>query len=164
MRRLLAQAKSVLIYTDGACSDNPGPGGWGAVICDLTEAGGDESTVDLGKGLCLADGEPETTNNRMEMMAAIEALEVLPKSCAAILYTDSTYVQQGISEWIHSWKSKGWRTSAGKPVKNKDLWLRLDDQVARCSVRWRWVKGHAGNVGNELADLLARSAIPRGGN
>lgn len=160
VRHKLAKASSVLIYTDGACSGNPGPGGWGAAICDLS-AGGGESTADLQHSLQLSGGEPETTNNRMELLAAIEALAVLPASCTAVLYTDSTYVQKGISQWIHAWKQKNWRTAAGKPVQNRDLWMQLDALAQPLEVRWCWVEGHAGHPGNELADALARSGIKR---
>lgn len=156
-RRQLSAAQSVLIYTDGACSGNPGPGGWGAVICDLS--GGDEA--DLRGSLRLSGGEANTTNNRMELLAAIEALAVLPQGCEVRLYTDSTYVQKGISEWIDRWRRKNWRTAAGKPVSNQDLWRQLDAQAAQHNVQWHWVEGHSGDPGNELADELARSALKR---
>ena len=134
----------VVIYTDGACRGNPGPGGWGAI---LIAANGTE------KQLC--GGERATTNNRMELMAAIQALEALKKPCKVELHTDSQYVQKGIHEWIHSWKRRGWMTADKKPVKNDDLWRRLDEARARHDVDWRWVKGHAGHELNERADELA---------
>ena len=137
----------VVIYTDGACSGNPGPGGWGAILMH----GATEKE--------LSGGEPATTNNRMELMAAIQALEALKKPCKVELHTDSTYVMKGISEWIHGWKRKGWRTADGKPVKNDDLWRRLDEARSRHDVSWRWVKGHAGHELNERADMLARSGL-----
>ena len=137
----------VVIYTDGACSGNPGPGGWGAVMLSGENR----------KEIC--GGEPGTTNNRMELMAAIQALEALKKPCKVELHTDSTYVMKGISEWIHSWKRRGWRTADGKPVKNDDLWRRLDEARSRHDVSWRWVKGHAGHELNERADELARQGL-----
>ena len=137
----------VMIFTDGACSGNPGPGGWGAILIH------GESR----KEIC--GGEPDTTNNRMEMMAAIQALEGLKKPCEVELHTDSTYVMKGISEWIHNWKRRGWRTADGKPVKNEDLWRRLDEARGRHDVHWRWVKGHAGHELNERADELARQGL-----
>ena len=138
--------KQVVIHTDGACKGNPGPGGWGAIL-----RFGEHNKQ-------ISGGERDTTNNRMELMAAIEALATLTESCAVELYTDSVYVQKGVSEWIHGWKRKGWKTSAGKPVKNVDLWQRLDEQAARHRVEWKWVKGHAGNPDNEIADRLACDA------
>ncbi len=137
----------VLIYTDGACSGNPGPGGWGAVLM----SGGHERE--------LSGGEPLTTNNRMEIMAAIAALEALKRPCSVDLHTDSQYLRQGITEWIAGWKARGWRTADKKAVKNEDLWKRLDLARARHEVRWHWVKGHAGHPLNERADGLARAAI-----
>jgi len=137
----------VEIYTDGACKGNPGPGGWGALL-----------TFD-GEEKELKGGEPSTTNNRMEMMAAIMALEALKRPCHVILHTDSKYLQQGITGWIHNWKRNGWRTASRKPVKNVDLWQRLDAAIERHQVDWRWVRGHAGNEGNERADLLARQGL-----
>jgi len=137
----------VIVHTDGACSGNPGPGGWGAIL----GFGSREKEI---KG-----GEVHTTNNRMELMGAIAALEALTKPCLVELHTDSQYVHQGISSWIHSWKRNGWRTADKKPVKNVDLWQRLDAAMARHEVRWRWLKGHAGHELNERADVLARSAI-----
>lgn len=138
---------SVTIYTDGACSGNPGPGGWGAVLL----------FGEREKEIC--GGEPASTNNRMELMAAIQALEALTKPCKVELHTDSTYVMKGISEWIHSWKVRGWRTADKKPVKNEDLWRRLDDARLRHHVDWRWVKGHAGHEMNERADGQARKGL-----
>lgn len=135
------------IYTDGACRGNPGPGGWGALLL----------FGDKRKELC--GGEELTTNNRMELLAAISALESLKRSCELTLYTDSQYVRKGITEWIENWKRRNWRTAAKKPVKNEDLWRLLDDQVARHQVNWVWVKGHAGNEGNEIADQLANRGI-----
>jgi ribonuclease HI len=138
---------TVKIYTDGACSGNPGPGGWGAIL----RWNGSEKE--------LKGGAPDTTNNRMELMAAIQALEALSRGVKADLYTDSTYVQKGITEWIHGWKKRGWKTAAKKPVKNEDLWRRLDDAIARHDVKWHWVKGHAGHSENERADELARMGL-----
>ncbi len=137
----------VLIYTDGACSGNPGPGGWGAVLIS-----GEHERE-------LSGGEPLTTNNRMEIMAAIAALEALKRPCAVDLHTDSQYLRQGITEWIGGWKARGWLTADKKAVKNEDLWKRLDLARARHEVRWHWVKGHAGHPLNERADGLARAAI-----
>jgi ribonuclease HI len=134
----------VVIYTDGACSGNPGPGGWGAVL------------ISGGHRKDLWGGEPATTNNRMELMAAIQALEALKKSCEVEVHTDSKYVQDGISQWIHGWKARGWKTADKKPVKNEDLWRRLDAARGRHQVKWLWVKGHAGHELNEHADALAR--------
>lgn len=136
-----------MIYTDGACRGNPGPGGWGAWL----RFGGQQ------KELC--GGEPETTNNRMELMATIEALRALTRHCEVELYTDSQYVRKGITEWMPNWKRRGWKTAAKKPVKNQDLWQALDEQVQRHSVNWHWVKGHSGDEGNEKADSLANRGI-----
>ncbi len=148
-----ASAARVRIYTDGACKGNPGPGGWGALLqLDHRE-----------KELC--GGEPDTTNNRMELTAVIRALEALKRPCEIDLYTDSQYVQKGISEWIVSWKRRGWKTADKKPVKNVDLWLELDRLTASHSIRWHWVRGHAGHAENERADQLANKGIeslPRG--
>jgi ribonuclease HI len=135
------------IFTDGACSGNPGPGGWGALMRIGT----------VEKELC--GGELETTNNRMEMMAVIEALQALKRPVRARVHTDSQYVQKGISEWIHGWKRRGWKTADKKPVKNEDLWRRLDTLASGHEVEWHWVKGHAGHVENERADALARAGI-----
>lgn len=135
--------KAVEIYTDGACKGNPGPGGWGAVL----------RYGDVKKEIC--GGEANTTNNRMELMAAIEALALLNRSCDVKLTTDSQYVRKGITEWMVNWKRNGWKTAAKQPVKNADLWQRLDQEVQRHNVEWHWVKGHSGHPENELADQLA---------
>ena len=137
----------VVIYTDGACSGNPGPGGWGAVL----RFGEHEREI--------CGGETQTTNNRMELMAAIQALETLNRPCKVELHTDSQYVRNGILEWIKGWKARGWKTADKKPVKNDDLWKRLDEARARHEVDWRWVRGHAGDVNNERADALARKGL-----
>jgi ribonuclease HI len=134
---------AVDIYTDGACKGNPGAGGWGAML----ESGG--------KTREIYGGEPHTTNNRMELTAVIRALEALKRRCRVRLHTDSQYVQLGISAWIHDWKKRKWRTADKKPVKNEDLWKRLDELAAMHDVEWIWVRGHAGHVGNERADELA---------
>jgi ribonuclease HI len=137
-----------MIYTDGACSGNPGPGGWGAWL----QSGDHEKE--------LFGGEPETTNNRMELMAAIKALEALKRKPSKVeLYTDSVYVRDGITKWIHNWKKNGWRTAAKKPVKNDDLWKELDAQISQHNISWHWVKGHAGIEGNEKADALANRGM-----
>jgi ribonuclease HI len=138
---------TVVIYTDGACSGNPGMGGWGAILSFA------------GKEKELKGGELHTTNNRMELMAAISALEALTKPCEVDLHTDSQYVRNGISSWIHGWKKNGWKTADKKPVKNVDLWQRLEAALKQHEVRWHWVKGHAGHPMNERADQLARDAI-----
>ena len=137
----------VSVYTDGACSGNPGPGGWGAI---LKWAGHERE---------LKGGEPYTTNNRMELTGAISALESLKRPCSVDLHTDSQYLRQGITSWIHLWKRNGWRTADKKPVKNADLWRRLESAIERHDVRWHWVKGHAGHDLNKRADELAREAI-----
>jgi ribonuclease HI len=137
----------VIIYTDGACSGNPGPGGWGAILM----YGGHEKE--------LWGGEAHTTNNRMEMLAAIKALEALKRPCRVELHTDSQYLRQGITEWLAGWKARGWRTAAKAPVKNEDLWRALDAARQRHEVAWRWVKGHSGHPLNERADGLARRGI-----
>jgi ribonuclease HI len=142
---------TVEIYADGACKGNPGPGGWGALL------------TAKGRTKELFGGEPETTNNRMELMAVISALETLKRPCSVTLYTDSQYVQKGISEWIHAWKRRGWKTADRKPVKNEDLWRRLDAAAHTHRIDWRWVRGHAGNAGNERADELANMGIQREG-
>ena len=139
-------------YTDGACSGNPGPGGWGALL----QATRDGAVV---KERELKGGEAETTNNRMELMAAISALEALERPSTLTVVTDSAYVKGGITAWLHGWKRNGWRTSTRKPVKNEDLWKRLDAAQARHDVRWEWVKGHAGHPGNEAADRLANEGM-----
>lgn len=140
---------TVTIYTDGACSGNPGPGGWGAIL----RYGEHEKE--------LNGGEAETTNNRMEMMAVIEALSALNKSCDIDLYTDSVYVKDGVTKWLEGWKAKNWRTASKKPVKNQDLWERIDSEIQRHNINWHWVKGHAGHPENERADELARAGIPK---
>ena len=137
----------VVIYTDGACSGNPGPGGWGAL---LSYKGVEKE---------MFDGEPLTTNNRMELMAAIVSLETLKRPSHVSLHTDSTYLRDGITKWIHNWKRNGWRTAAKKPVKNDDLWKRLEAAIERHNIEWHWVKGHAGHDGNERADELARRGM-----
>lgn len=139
-------------YTDGACSGNPGPGGWGALL--VAREG---ETVLKERELC--GGEPETTNNRMELMAAISALETLERPTAITVVTDSAYVKDGISGWLFGWKKNGWKTAAKKPVKNAELWQRLDAAQARHKVSWEWVKGHAGHPENERADALARQGM-----
>ena len=139
--------KKVDIYTDGACSGNPGPGGWGVLI-QLDD-----------KNIELSGGDNETTNNRMELMAAIIALEEINKDYKINLYTDSNYVKDGITSWISNWKKNSWKTANKKDVKNKDLWIRLDSAIKGKDISWIWVKGHAGNAGNEQADYLARSAL-----
>ena len=138
---------TVEIYTDGACRGNPGPGGWGALLC--------YGSVE--RELC--GGQANTTNNRMEILAAIEALKALKRSCNVQLYTDSQYLRKGITEWMSNWKSRGWKTSSKKPVKNRDLWQELDEVSQKHDIDWRWVKGHAGNIENERADFLAREEI-----
>ena len=137
----------VEIYTDGACKGNPGPGGWGALL----RYKGQEKE--------LWGGELDTTNNRMELLAVIQALNSLKRPCAIHLYTDSQYVQKGISEWIHGWKARGWKTAAKEPVKNADLWRLLDAATGQHQIDWRWVKGHAGDPGNEHADALANKGV-----
>ena len=141
--------KEVIVYTDGACSGNPGPGGWGATI-KL-----EEETVEI------YGGENNTTNNRMELIAAIKALEYLNENHKIILYTDSNYVKDGITSWISNWKKNSWKTASKKDVKNKELWMRLDEAIKDKNISWVWVKGHAGNAGNEQADYLARSALEK---
>jgi ribonuclease HI len=137
----------VEIFTDGACKGNPGTGGWGALL------------VADGRSKELFGGERNTTNNRMELTAVIEALKALTRPCEVVLHTDSQYVQKGISEWIHGWKARGWKTAAKAPVKNVDLWQALDSVQATHQVEWRWVKGHAGHEGNERADALANRGV-----
>jgi len=137
----------VEIWTDGGCKGNPGRGGWGAIL----------KYKDKVKE--LKGGEPDTTNNRMELMAAITALETLSRPCEVVLHTDSQYVRNGVMSWMNNWKRNGWRTADKKPVKNEDLWRRLDEAQARHKIDWRWVKGHAGNVMNERADVLANEAM-----
>jgi len=140
--------ETVEIFTDGACSGNPGPGGWGAILRYK------------GKEKEISGGEAETTNNRMEMMAAIVALETLKRPSRVRLTTDSTYVKDGITKWIHGWKKRGWKTANKKPVKNKDLWQRLETALSDHDIQWIWVRGHDGHAENERADELARGAIP----
>ena len=140
-------SERVTIHTDGACSGNPGPGGWGAIL-----QWGDKMRE-------LKGGEAHTTNNRMELMAAIMALETLKRACDVDLHTDSQYLRNGIMTWIHGWKRNGWKTSDKKPVKNVDLWQRLDEATERHEIAWHWVKGHAGDVMNERADALARQGM-----
>ncbi|QEW06778.1 MULTISPECIES: ribonuclease HI [Nitrincola] len=137
----------VEIFTDGACKGNPGPGGWGALLRYE------------GKQKELYGGEPDTTNNRMEMTAAVEALKCLKRPCQIRLTTDSQYLRKGITEWLKGWKKNGWKTAAKQPVKNADLWKALDEQVARHQVEWCWVKGHSGHVENEIADTLANRGV-----
>jgi len=144
-----ASLKAVEIHTDGACLGNPGPGGWGALL----RHGGRERE--------LSGGEPTSTNNRMELMAAIMALEALSAACQVRLHTDSRYVQQGIGEWLPNWMRRGWKTSGGDPVKNRDLWERLHVAASRHRVQWIWVKGHAGHIENERVDALARAAAEK---
>jgi ribonuclease HI len=139
--------KTVELFTDGACRGNPGPGGWGALLRYES------------KERELWGGEPETTNNRMELQAAIEGLRALGEPCQVALTTDSQYVRKGITEWITSWKQRGWRTAAKKPVKNVDLWRELDEQSNRHQVEWHWVKGHSGHRENDIADELANRGI-----
>jgi ribonuclease HI len=140
-------AHQVVIYADGACKGNPGAGGWGALL----RFGATEKEI--------FGGEPVTTNNRMELRGVIEALRLLTRECEVVVYTDSSYVQKGISEWIHGWKRNGWLTSDKKPVKNDDLWRQLDELVSKHQIEFRWVKGHAGNEGNERADVLANRGV-----
>lgn len=139
--------KKVVIYTDGACSGNPGPGGWGAVLSYN------------GKEKEISGAEDNTTNNRMELRAAIESLKLIKEPCQISIYTDSNYVKDGITKWIHSWKAKGWKTASKKEPKNMDLWKELDIEANKHEISWNWVKGHDGDPGNERADLLARNAI-----
>jgi ribonuclease HI len=141
------QPGTVTVYTDGACKGNPGPGGWGAWL----KSGSHEKE--------LWGGEAATTNNRMELIAVIEALSALKRPSRVALHTDSQYVRHGITEWIHNWKQRGWKTADRKPVKNEDLWRRLDELAARHHVQWHWVRGHAGDPGNERADALANRGV-----
>ncbi len=143
----------VEIYTDGACKGNPGPGGWGALL--RFQRGDDVHEKEL------FGGEAPTTNNRMELTAVIRALEALKRPCKIIVHTDSVYVQKGISEWIHNWKRRGWKTAAKEPVKNVDLWQELDGLLGTHDIDWRWIKGHAGHAGNERADGLANRGVDK---
>ena len=142
-----AEVKTIVIHTDGACKGNPGPGGWGALLT----SGGHEKE--------MFGGAPQTTNNRMELTAVIEALKALKGPSRVVLFTDSSYVQKGISEWIFAWKARGWKTADKKPVKNVDLWQLLDTAAGLHEIEWRWVKGHAGDPGNERADMLANRGV-----
>ncbi|MEZ5740189.1 MAG: ribonuclease HI [Burkholderiaceae bacterium] len=143
--------KQISVYTDGACKGNPGPGGWGALlVCGEHERE-------------LFGGEPRTTNNRMELLAVIRALEAIDKPLPLTIYTDSQYVMKGITEWLAGWRARGWLTAARKPVKNVDLWQALSEQVDRFDVRWQWVRGHTGHPGNERADQLANRGVAQGG-
>ena len=139
--------RTVVIYTDGACSGNPGPGGWGSVL------------MYRGHRRELSGGEADTTNNRMELMAVIQALEALKRPCNITIHTDSTYVMKGMTEWLPQWKKRDWKTAARKPVKNVDLWKHLDELVNKHQVKWEWVRGHTGHAENELADALANRGI-----
>jgi ribonuclease HI len=139
--------ETVIIYTDGACRGNPGPGGWGVLLSFK------------GKTKELHGGEAMTTNNRMELMAAIQALEALTKPCAVQLNSDSSYVLKGITEWLGNWKQRGWKTASKQPVKNEDLWRRLDAAISQHQIQWQWVKGHSGDKGNDRADQLANKGI-----
>ena len=141
-------SEKTIIYTDGACKGNPGPGGWGAFLQYK------ENEKEL------YGGESSTTNNRMELMAAIMALEALKKQSTVVLHTDSKYVLQGITEWMTNWKKRGWKTAAKKPVKNEDLWRRLDSAIEPHDINWIWVKGHSGDAGNDKADMLANKGVP----
>ena len=145
--KLNTEADSVHIWTDGACKGNPGMGGWGALL----RQGAHEKE--------LSGGEPDTTNNRMELMAVIQALKALKRTCRVVIHTDSQYVQKGMTEWLSGWKQRGWRTAARKPVKNSDLWQELDVLVQEHDVSWRWVRGHTGDPGNERADALANRGV-----
>ncbi|MGH1369634.1 MAG: ribonuclease HI [Maritimibacter sp.] len=142
----------LIAHTDGACSGNPGPGGWGVLLQAKDGA-------KIVKERALEGGEADTTNNRMELMAAIQALETLERPSTLTIVTDSAYVKNGVTSWIHGWKRNGWRTSNKKPVKNVELWQRLDDAQARHDVTWKWIKGHAGHAENERADELARAGM-----
>ena len=144
----MSELPHVTIYTDGACSGNPGPGGWGALL----RYGKHEKK--------LSGGESQTTNNRMELTAAIRALQALDRPCRVDFYTDSEYLRRGVTEWMHNWKRRGWKTAAKKPVKNQDLWRELDAAIQGHEITWHWVRGHAGHRENERVDRLAREAIP----
>ena len=148
----MSQETEVEIFTDGACSGNPGPGGWGTILRVKKAEGGNRERE-------LSGGDPATTNNRMELMAAIQGLEALKRPCRVRLFTDSIYVRDGVTKWIHGWKKNGWRTADKKPVKNAELWQRLDAALKPHEVRWHWIKGHAGHAENERADQLAREGV-----
>ncbi|UFQ96024.1 ribonuclease HI [Pseudomonas wenzhouensis] len=143
----MSETHDVVIYTDGACKGNPGPGGWGALL------------IYKGVEKELWGGDPNTTNNRMELMAAIAGLIVLTRPCSVKLVTDSQYVMKGIQEWLPNWKKRGWKTASKEPVKNADLWQKLDEEVNRHQVSWQWVRGHTGHPGNERADQLANRGV-----
>lgn len=143
----MPESKKIIIYTDGACKGNPGVGGWGALLCYK------------GNQKELFGGEKNTTNNRMELTAPIEALKVLNRKCEVEIWTDSTYVKKGITEWIFAWKKNGWKNSAKKEIANKDLWVLLDEAVKEHDISWHWVKGHSGHPGNEMADILANKGV-----
>ena len=143
----MSETDEVVIYTDGACKGNPGPGGWGALL------------VYKGAEKELWGGDPNTTNNRMELMAAIAGLIALTRPCSVKLVTDSQYVMKGIQEWLPNWKKRGWKTASKEPVKNADLWQKLDEEVNRHQVSWQWVRGHTGHTGNERADQLANRGV-----
>ncbi len=154
MNKSLAQPQPAMVelFTDGACSGNPGPGGWGVLLC----------YGEVEKELC--GFEAETTNNRMELTAAIYGLEALNRDAHVALYTDSTYLRDGITKWIGEWKARGWKTAGKKPVKNRDLWQRLEEALGHHEVEWHWVRGHSGHDGNERADVLARKGLEKGAN
>lgn len=145
----MADRRQVTIYTDGACTGNPGPGGWGAIL----RHGSHEKEI--------SGGEADTTNNRMELRAALEALRALTEPCQVTLFTDSEYLRKGITEWLPGWKRRNWRRKGGK-LANVDLWMKLDEEIGRHEIDWRWVKGHAGHALNERVDKLARKAVPKG--
>lgn len=151
IHRIMTAERKLQIWTDGACKNNPGPGGWGAYL------------VFGEKTLELCGGEVETTNNRMELMAVISALSAIKRPVPMTIFLDSQYVKNGIMTWMEGWKQKGWRTADKKPVKNVDLWMKLDELVAQHDIEWRWVKGHAGDFGNEKADELANRGVPTTG-
>lgn len=151
--------EQITLFTDGACRGNPGPGGWGAVLRYQGQVPEHGKGLENVKERHLFGGEKETTNNRMELTAAIEGLKALNRTCAVTLVTDSQYVKNGITQWLVGWKRNGWLTSDRKPVKNQDLWRALDEQVQQHKVKWEWVRGHSGHPGNELADQLANKGI-----
>nr|WP_280524749.1 ribonuclease HI [Wolbachia pipientis] len=149
----MGEKKKVTIYTDGACSGNPGPGGWAAILMYHNES--------ISSKKSISGGERDTTNNKMELKAVINGLKVLKTSCRVVLYTDSLYIKQGITEWINKWKVNGWRTADKKPVKNMELWKELDEIALQHDINWKWVKAHNGNMYNEQADRLARKATKK---